>query len=63
MRALHREVWGGVRDGGVETGGGDSSEMGSVKNGKKKSTASIGASLTPDFRDNEESNNKHFHLT
>ena len=40
---------------GVEMGGGDGSETGSVmkKNGKQKSTTDIGASLTPDFSDKE----------
>ena len=37
--------------------GGDSSETGSLtEEGKQKSTASINASLTPDFRDKKESN-------
>ena len=47
-------------NGGVETGGGDGSETGSLtkrKEGKHNSTTSIGASLTPDFRDKEESSN------
>ena len=40
--------------GRVESGGGDSSEKGSVmKKGKQKSTTGISASLTPDFRDKE----------
>ena len=48
-----------ARDGGVQTGGGDSSETGSVtkKDGKQKSTTDIGGSLTSDFKNKEESNN------
>ena len=53
-----------ARDGGVETVGGDGSEMGLVtkKKGKQKSTTGVGASLTPDgplpdHRHKEESNN------
>ena len=47
-----------VRDGGVEMAGGVGSETKLVmKKGKKKSMTSISASLTPDYRDNEESNN------
>ena len=48
-----------VRDGGLEKVGGDGSEMGLVmkKKGKQKSTTGISASLTPDYRENEESNN------
>ena len=44
-----------VRDGGVETGGRDSSKTGLVmkKKGKQKSTTGISASLTPDYRDKE----------
>ena len=44
-----------VRDGGS----GDASETGLVmkKKGKQKSTTCIGASLTLDYRDKEESNN------
>ena len=40
-------------------GGGDSSELGLVtkKNGKQKLMTGIGASLTPYYRDKEESNN------
>ena len=43
----------------METVGGDSSETGSVtkKNEKKKSTTGTSVSLTPDYRDKEESNN------
>ena len=43
----------------MEKGGGDDSETRSVteKEGNKKSTTDISASLTPDFRDKEESNN------
>ena len=42
----------------VETDSGDGSEMESVMEGEEnKSRANIGARLTPDFRDNEESNN------
>ena len=44
------------RDGGVETGGGDGSETGSVTKKGKKSSTGISASLTLDFRDKEESN-------
>ena len=46
-----------ARDEGVETVDGDGSEMGSMtKKGKQKSMTSIGASLTPEFRDKDESN-------
>ena len=38
-----------AKDGGVETGGGDDSETGSMtKKGKQKSMTAIGASLTPE---------------
>ena len=43
-------------DGGVETVGGDSSEMGSVVKKGKKSMTGISTNLTPDVRDKEESN-------
>ena len=43
-----------ARDGGVETVGGDGRETNDEEEGKK-STTGIGASLTPDFRDKEES--------
>ena len=48
-----------ARDGGVVTGSGDSSEMGTVTGweGKQKLMPSIDVSLTPDFRGKEESNN------
>ena len=44
---------------GVETIGGASSKTGLVlkKTGKHKSTTGISASLTPDYREKEESNN------
>ena len=44
---------------GVETFGGDGSKTGLVmkKRRKHKSTTGIGASLTPDYREKEESNN------
>ena len=47
--------------GGVETVGGDGSELGQVtkKRGKQKWATDIGASLTPDYRDKEESNNSN----
>ena len=42
----------------METGGGDGSETGLVMTKKeKKPTTGIGASLTPDYRNKEESNN------
>ena len=42
----------------METGVGDGSETGSVtEEGEQKSTTGVSASLTPDFRDQEESNN------
>ena len=41
----------------METVGGDGSETGLVMKGKQKSTTSLGASLTTDYRDKEESNN------
>ena len=49
---------GGVGGGG---GGGDGSETGSVteEEGNKKSTTGIGACLTPEFRDKNESNNNN----
>ena len=45
--------------GGGETIGGDGSETELVmkKKGKHKSTTGIGASLTPDYREKDESNN------
>ena len=45
--------------GGLETVGGDGGETGYVtkKNGKQKSTTGTSVSLTPDYRDKEESNN------
>ena len=48
-----------ARDGGVEMVGGGGSETGLVmkKKGKQKSKTGISASLTPDYRDKEESNN------
>ena len=52
-----------VRDGGVgrvgETGGGDGSETGTVREGagKQQSSPGIGSNLTPGVRDNEENNN------
>ena len=67
MGGLCAERYGGLggewivlaRAGGIETGGGDDRKMGSVtkKKGKQKSTTRFGASLTPDVRDKEESNN------
>ena len=46
-----------ARDGGVEMGGGDGSEMGLVtKKGKQKSMTGISASLNLGYRDKEESN-------
>ena len=46
-----------TRDGGVETGYGDSSETGSVmKEGKQILSTDIKCSLIPDFRDKEVSN-------
>ena len=49
-----------VRDGGVETGGVEGSQTGSVtKKGIQKSTIGIGASLATDFRDKDESNNNN----
>ena len=47
-----------ARDGGVETGGADSGETGSVMEGERKqeSRTGINASLILDFRDKEESN-------
>ena len=45
--------------GGVEMSGGDGSEMGLAMKGKQKSTTGISASLNPDYRDKEESNNKY----
>ena len=50
-REREREGW------GVEKIGGDGSETGSVMKKGKKSTTSIGASLTLDFGDKEEGNN------
>ena len=49
----------GARDGGMEMVGADGSETGLVmkKKGEQKSMTGIGASLTLDFRDTEESNN------
>ena len=41
----------------VETIGGDGSKTELVMKEKKKSTTNIGASLTPDYREKEESNN------
>ena len=41
----------------METIGGDGSKSGLVMKEKHKSTTSIGASLTPDYREKEESNN------
>ena len=41
---------------GVETIGGDGSKTGLVKKKGKKSTTCVGASLTPDYREKEESN-------
>ena len=41
---------------GVETGGADGSEMGQDGRTKHNSMTSIDASLTPDFRNKEESN-------
>ena len=41
----------------METVGGDGSETGSVTK-KKKTTTGTGASVTPDFRGKEESNNR-----
>ena len=38
-----------TRDGGVETGGGDGSEMGSVMEEGKKSMTCLNASLSLDF--------------
>ena len=45
----------------METISGDGSKTGLVmqKKGKHKSTTSIGASLTPDYREREESNNNY----
>ena len=69
MRGLYEERFGGsgrgvkneMREGGLEMAGGDGNETGSVtkKKENKKSTTSISASLTPDFRDKEESNNNN----
>ena len=44
------------RDGGVETGGGDGSETGTMTEGEGKSRTSIDAGLTLDFRETEDSN-------
>ena len=44
----------------METIGGDGSKTGLVmKEGKNKSSTSISASLTPDYREREESNNNN----
>ena len=49
---------------GVETVGGDGTETRSVTKKKgKKSTTSIGANPTPDFRDKDESNNNYLKTT
>ena len=48
-----------ARDGEVEMVGGDDSETGSAKKKGQKSTTILGTSLTPDFRDKEESNNTY----
>ena len=49
--------------GGVETDGGYRSEMGSVTEERKKSTTNIGARLTLDFKDKEESNNNNIKIS
>ena len=59
---VKRELVGVENEGeGVEMIGGDGSETGLVMKkkgrGKQKSTTGVGASLTPDYRDKEESNN------